>query len=158
MKVPKAITLGTKEYVEIITKLHLYIARYGCAWVHSYLNYIPLRYRKAKGRNAGAYIIAKICQEYRVTQFELFNSSDRKELTVAKQLLCALVSKHLGYSQVEIASYFDKTKHFAHRSIHTIEEKLKENHPFDKEVIARYRKLDGLIMAYMVFDPTHRIK
>lgn len=153
MKIPKGITVGTKEYIEIITKLHLYIAKYGCAWVHKYMNFIPLKFRKVNGRNAGAYIISKICSEYQITQYDLFNSNDRKELTEARQLLCTLVSKHLGYNQVEIASYFDKTKHFANRSIKTINQKLKENHPFDKKVIDRYKKLDLLISSYMDFKP-----
>jgi len=153
MKIPKGITVGTKEYIEIITKLHLYIAKYGCVWVHKYMNNMPLKFRKVNGRNAGAYIISKICNEYQITQYDLFNSNDRKELTEARQLLCVLVSKHLGYSQVEIASYFDKTKHFANRSISTINKKLKENHPFDKKVIDRYRKLDLLIGSYMSFKP-----
>lgn len=156
MNIPKAITIGTKEYVEIMTKLHLYIARYGCTWVHNYLNYIPLRYTKVKNRNAGAYIINKICHEYKITSFDLFNSSERNELTEARQLLCALVSKHLGFTQKEIASYFDKTKYFAHRSIKTINEKVRENHPFDKVVVGRYQKLDSLITAYMGFQPKNK--
>lgn len=153
MKVPKAITIGTKEYVEIMTKLHLYIARYGCTWVHHYLNYIPLRYAKVKNRNAGAYIINKVCHTYKITGFDLFHSNERKELTEARQVLCTLVSKHLGFSQVEIASYFEKTKYFAHRSINAVNQKLKENHPFDKALIDRYKKLDALITAYMGFKP-----
>lgn len=153
MKIPKDITLGTKEYVEIITSLHLYIAKYGCHWVHNYLKNIPLRYKKVNGRNAGAYIVAKICHEYKVTRFELFNSNERNELTEARQMLCVLTSKHLGFSQVEIASYFDKTKHFANRSIKTINKKIAENHPFDKSMITRYKKLDTLISSYMTFKP-----
>lgn len=153
MKIPKDITVGTKEYVEIITSLHLYIAKYGCDWVHNYLKNIPLRYQKVNGRNAGAYIVAKICQEYRITRFDLFNSNGRNELTEARQILCVLTSKHLGYNQTEIASYFDRTKHFANRSIKTINKKLKENHPFDKKMIARYKKLDTLISSYMIFKP-----
>lgn len=153
MKVPQAITVGTKDYVEIITKLHLYIAKYGCSWVHKYMTNLPLRHRKVNGRNAGAYIEAKVCFEYKVTRFDLFHATGRKELTEARQMLCALVSKHLGYNQVEIASYFDKTKYFAHRGINSINERVKENHRLDKKMIARYRRLDNLISAYMEFVP-----
>lgn len=158
MKVPKAITVGTKEYIEIMTKLHLYISKYGCAWVHKYMSNIPLKHKKVNGRNAGAYIEAKVCQEYKVTRFDLFHTSGRKELTEARQMLCALVSKHLGFNQVEIASYFDKTKHFANRSIKSINERVKENHRLDKKMIARYRKLDNIISAYMEFVPKQTIK
>lgn len=153
MRIPKNITIGTKEYVEIMTMLHLYISKYGCTWVHNYVKNIPLRHRKVNGRNAGAYIVAKVCQEYKITQFDLFHSNSRNEMTEARQMLCILAAKHLGFSQVEIAGFFDKTKHFAYRSIKAMNKRIKDNHPFDKRTLARYRKLDSLIAAYMAFQP-----
>lgn len=156
MKVPKAITVGTKDYVEIMTTVNLYIAMYGCKRVRTYLKNIPLRLRKVEGRNAGAYIVAKICQEYKITEYNLFNGTGRKDLTEARQMLCALVHKHLGYNHAEIAAYFGKTRYFAVRGIKAMNGKLKDNLPFDKVVIARYKKLDGLISAYMVFKPKEK--
>lgn len=153
MKVPQEITIGTKEYVEIMTKINLYIATYGCKWVHNYVNNIPLRYRKIKGRNAGAYIVSKVCNEYKVTEYDLFQDSGRKELTEARQVLCALVSRHLKYNQTEISSYFGKTRFFATRAIQSVNQRVAENHPFDKKMIARFKKLDGLISSYLAFNP-----
>ena len=153
MKVPQQITVGTKEYVEIMTKINLYIATYGCNWVHNYINNIPLRFQKVKGRNAGGYIISKVCNEYKVTEFDLFNGSGRKELTEARQVLCALIARHLRYNQKQIASYFNKSRYFATRAIQSINSRVSEKHPFDKEMIAHFTKLDGLVTSYMAFEP-----
>lgn len=158
MKVPQEITIKTKEYVEIIAKLNLYIASYGVIWVHNYMDNIPLRYRKVNGRNAGAYIVGKICEEYEVTEFDLYNGKGRKNLTEPRQILCALVARHLGYSQTEISSFFGRTRFFATRSIQTINKKVKENHPFDKEIVTRFKKLDSLVSAYMSFSPSKSTK
>lgn len=152
MNIPQSITVVTKEYVEIMTKLNLYIAKYGCSWVHNYINNIPLRHRKVEGKNAGAYIVAKVCQEYKVTEYDLFNSK-RQDLMEAKQMLCVLVHRHLKLSNREIATYFKRTRHFVDRSIKTIEMKQKDNLPFDKKTLARFRKLDSLVGAYLAFVP-----
>ena len=152
MNIPQSITVSTKEYVEIMTKLNLYIAKYGCDWVHNYINNIPLRYRKVEGKNAGAYIVAKVCQEYKVTEYDLFNSK-KQELTEAKQILCVLTYRHLKLTSREIATYFHRTRHFVDRSIKTMETKMNDNLPFDKKVLARFRKLDALVGAYLAFVP-----
>ena len=153
MKVPTAITIETKEYVAIMTKINLYIATYGCGWVHNYIDNIPLRFSKVDGRNAGAYIIAKVCTEYQVTEFDLFQDSGRKELTEARQVLCTLVARHLHYNQAEISAYFGKTRFFATRAIQSITQRVAENHAFDQKMITRFKKLDGLVSAYMAFKP-----
>lgn len=156
MNIPNSITVTTKEYVEIVTKINLYIAKYGCDWVHHYINNIPLRYRKVEGRNAGAYIVAKVCQEYKVTEYDLFNTRKQGEIMEAKQMLCVLAARHLNLNHKEIASYFNRTRHFVERSIKTMEMKVSDNLPFDKRTLARYRKLDALVGAYLAFVPKNR--
>lgn len=156
MKVPKNIVVQTKEWVQIMTKVSLYVSVYGCETVNYILDTVPLRRSKRHGRNAGAYIINKVCQEYKITQYDLFESTARRELTEARQLLCVLIEKHLGFSKTEISSHFNRSRHFAKRMIHQFNKKLEENHPIDKKVIDRYKKLDRLVTAYMEFKPKNQ--
>ena len=156
MKVPKDIIVSTKDYVQIITKVNLFISIYGCEAVSKFLNTIPLHRSKKNGRNAGAYIINKICQEYKITQYDLFESNERLELTEARQLMCVLVEKHLGFNKTQISMYFNRSRHFAKRMIGKFSKILEENHPLDKELIDRYNKLDRLITAYMAFKPKNQ--
>lgn len=153
MKVPKNIVIETKDYVQIMTQVNLFIAIYGCEAVSQYLNTIPLHKSKKNGRNAGAYILNKVCQEYKLTQYDLFESNERLEMTEARQLLCVLMSKHLVFTRTQISTYFNRSRHFAKRMIGKFEATLAENHTLDQEVIKKYQKLDRLITAYMEFKP-----
>jgi chromosomal replication initiation ATPase DnaA len=157
MKVPKNIVVTTKDYIQIMTQVNLFISIYGCEAVRQYLNTIPLKHSKKEGRNAGAYIINKICQDYRITQYDLFESNERKELTQARQLLCVLIEKHLGFNKTQISTYFNRSRHFAKRMIGKFQVTLKENHKLDQQVIDRYKKLDRLITAYMAFKPNTKL-
>lgn len=157
MKVPKNIVVVTKDYVQIMTKVNLFISIYGCEVVSQYLNTIPLHKSKKEGRNAGAYIVNKVCQEYQITQYDLFESNGRLEITEARQLLCVLVEKHLGYNKTQISIYFNRSRHFAKRMIGRFHDTLKENHKLDQEVIKRYTNLDRLITAYMAFKPKTKL-
>lgn len=153
MKVPKNIVVTTKDYIQIMTQVNLFISIYGCEAVRQYLNTIPLKRTKKDGRNAGGYIVNKVCQEYQITQYDLFESNGRLEITEARQLLCVLIEKHLEFNKVQISSYFNRSRHFAKRMIGKFHIILEENHTLDQELIARYRKLDRLITAYMAFKP-----
>ncbi len=153
MKIPTHITISTKEYVKIQTKLTLYIAQFGCQIVEMYLDTIPLRMFKKEGKHLGAYIESKVCEEYKVTRYELLESSSRQNISEARQVLCVLCEKHLNLSKTEISILFHKSRHFAKRMISNFNDKLKENHPFDKNLIERYRRLDSLIGAYVDFKP-----
>src|SRR5690606_34403828 len=105
MNVPKNIIIQTKEYVQIVTKVNLYISLYGCEAVNQYLNMLPLKWSKKNGRNIGGYIINKVCQEYQITKYELFESNGRGELTEARQLLCVLVDKYMDFNHQQISHY-----------------------------------------------------
>jgi hypothetical protein len=158
MKMPKQFVITTKDYIQIQTKLNLYIAKFGCKKVEAYLDSLPLRMHKQDGKNAGAYLINKICQEYKLSQYELFESNARKEITDARRMLCVLAYRHLDANQNEITSQFDRTRFFASRAINDITTKVKENHPLDKELVDRFKKLDALLSAYMGFRPKSKLK
>jgi len=153
MKIPQQIIITTKEYIQIQTKLNLYIAKFGCKAVEMYLDTIPLRMRKRDGKNLGAYIISKVCQEYGITRYELFESSARNTTTEARQLLCVFAEKYLGLTKTEISALFNRSRHFAKRLISDFQKKEKEQHPLDKPFFDRYTKLDTLIRAYLDFKP-----
>lgn len=158
MKMPKQFVITTKDYIQIQTKLNLYIAKFGCKKVEAYLDTLPLRMYKQDGKNAGAYIVNKICQEYKLSQYELFESTARKEITEARQMLCVLADVHLEVSQGEISAQFEKSRHFAKRAVNDLKKVVKENHPIDKKLIDRYKKLDALVSAYMGFRPKSKLK
>ncbi|NGF76844.1 hypothetical protein G5B10_13235 [Fluviicola sp. SGL-29] len=153
MKIPPQIIISTKEYVQIVTKVNLYIAKFGCKAVEMYLDTIPLRMRKRDGKNLGAYIISKVCQQYEITRYELFESSTRNITMEARQLLCVLAEKYLGLTKTEISALFNRSRHFAKRLITDFYQKKEQNHPFDKRIIDNYSKLDLLIQSYVDFKP-----
>ncbi len=152
-KVPLKFEVATSEYIQIQTKLNLIIARYGCEIVASYLDSIPLRMLKRDGKLLGAYIENKVCEEYNITRYDLIESSGREKISEARQLLCVFAEKYLHMSKTDVALMFNKSRHFSKRMIGTFQNKLKENHPFDKKLIERYRRLDALFSAYVDFKP-----
>jgi len=151
--IPRHIIIVTKDYVQIMTKVNLFISIYGCKTVSQYINTIPLNRIKKEDVNMLGYIIEKVCQVYKITKYDLFESNERKELTEARQLLCVLIEKHLGFNKTQISTYFNRSRHFAKRMIGKFQLTLKENHVLDKKVIAKYKKLDRLITGYMAFNP-----
>lgn len=153
MNLPTKFFLQTNDYMYIQAKVNQYVAVYGCEAVRQYLESFPLRWVKKDGKNLGAYLVNKVCEEYQITQYDLFESGGRLELSEARQLLCVLMEKHLHYTKVQISSYFNRSRHFAKRTILGFEKILAENHPIDQKVITRYKKLDRLIAAYMAFKP-----
>ncbi|ASS50161.1 MAG: hypothetical protein A3D31_11375 [Candidatus Fluviicola riflensis] len=155
MKIPNQIVIVTKEYVQIQTKLNLYIAKYGCKAVDSYLDSIPLRMTKVDGKHLGAYIIGKICQEYGITRYDLFESSGRQDnLAEARLFICVLAERYVKLQKTEMSKMFNKSRHFAKRLLHDFN-LLDENHVGDKKILARFHRLDALIKAYIDFKPNN---
>lgn len=156
MKIPQQIVITTKEYIQIQTKLNLYIAKYGCKVVEMYLDTIPIKMQKKDGKFLGAFIAGKVCKEFQITNYQLFESTERHKITQARQLLCVLVEKYLQLSRVEIAAMFNRSRHFSKRMLTDFYERLRENHPLDQPFLERYHKLDMLIKAYVDFTPKNR--
>lgn len=152
-KVPDKIVVSTKALIQVHTKVNLYVALYGVEAIEMYLDAIQLRMSKRDGKHVGGYIVSKVCQEYQITRYDLFESAGRKHITEARQLLCVFAHKYLMQNHEEISSQFHRSRHFAKRMIGNFNDKLEENHPFDKQLIERYHKLDSLISAYMDFKP-----
>lgn len=153
MKIPRQFVITTSEYVHIQTKLNCYIAKYGCKAISAYLDSIPLRMQKHEGKNIGAYIVNKVCQEFQITQFDLFESTGRQHITDARKVLCALVDKYMGTTQEELSSQFGRSRHFAKRMIGDMTRILKANHPLDQHIITQFKRLDALVSAYKGFEP-----
>lgn len=153
LKVPQQITLSTPDWIRILTKVNLFIATYGCQVFETYLDSMPLRIYKRDGKLLGAYIENKICQEYKLTRFELAEGHPTVEIKEARQMLCYFCEKYLKLNRTEISTLFHKTRHFAKRAIKEIDQKIIENHPFDKKLIERHKRLDAFISAYVDFKP-----
>ena len=69
-----------------------------------------------------------------------------------------MAENHLNTSQKEISAQFDKSRFFANRAVNEIRKIVKENHPIDKQLIDRYKRLDALVSAYMGFRPKSKLK
>jgi chromosomal replication initiation ATPase DnaA len=145
--------VSTKQYINIQTKLNLYIAKFGCETIEMYLDNLPLKVEKRDGKHLGNYIESKVCEEYKITHYELFESSKRKEISQARQLLCVFTEKYLHISRTDISLLFRRSRHFAKRLITDFNKRVEENHPFDKKLLERYKRLDTLISAYIEFSP-----
>lgn len=153
LQIPKQIIVSTADYIKLQTKLNLLVALYGCQLLDTYLDNLPLRIHKRDGKLLGAYIENKICQEYKITRYDLAEGYPTTEVKEARQIACYLCEKYLDLNRSVISSHFHKTRHFAKRLIKDFEQKLEENHPFDKKMIERYRRLDVLISSYVDFKP-----
>lgn len=153
MKIPEKFEVYSSEYIQIQTKLNLYIAKFGCQLVSSYLDSIPLRMLKRDGKLLGAYIENKVCEEYKITRYDLLESACRHNITEARQLLCVFAEKYLQMSRTDISLLFNKSRHFTKRMIGSFQHRLEENHSYDKKLIERYRRLDAIIGSYVDFKP-----
>lgn len=153
IKIPEKFEVYTSEYIQIQTKLNLYIAKYGCSLVLSHLDSIPLRMLKRDGKLLGAYIENKVCEEYKITRYDLLESACRHNITEARQLLCVFAEKYLQMSRTDISLLFNKSRHFTKRMIGSFQHRLEENHSYDKKLIDRFRRLDAIIGSYVDFKP-----
>jgi hypothetical protein len=158
MNIPNEITIPTKEFVQIFTKFCLYLTKYGAKAMEDYLDSIPLRMAKSDGKHLGAYIINTTCQEFEIDghpliRHELFSTKERRsEYAEARMLLCVLTNKYVKLDNSQISAMFNKTRHFAKRAISDFE-KLDESIPSHRKLIAKYKKIDALISAYVDFKP-----
>jgi chromosomal replication initiation ATPase DnaA len=151
MEIPNKFTVETKDFIQIQTMLSLHIAKYGSKAVSNFLSTVPIRIQKKDGKNLGHYIEAKILEEFKISNFELFESTKRKEITQARQLLCVFTEKYLQVSRTEMAKMFHRSRHSVRRLILDFEFKLNQNHARNKKFIDSYRRLDSLISAYVEF-------
>lgn len=158
MNIPSNFNMQTKEFVQAVTKFCLYLSKFGAKAMGDYLDSIPLRMTKADGKHLGAFIIGKICQEYEntsqpITRHDLFSSKERRQdLAEARMLLCVFAHQYVQLDNSEISAMFNKTRHFAKRALSDFE-KLDESIPGHRKLIAKYRKIDTLIRAYVDFKP-----
>lgn len=149
-------TVSVQRYVQIQMKLNAYIATFGCEIVDMHLDSLPVKLHKRNNRHVGAYIENKLCEAYGITRYQLMESTGRKDITEARELLCVLVKKYLQLSHTNISVMFGRSRHFAKRMIHSFDDKLKGDYAQFKEQIAIYKRLDLLIANYMDFNPVSK--
>lgn len=158
MNIPSNFNVQTKEFVQVFTKFCLYLSKFGTKAMEEYLDSIPIKMGKTDGKHLGAYIINKILEEYEhaetpFSRYELFNSNERRqEISDARIILCVLAQKYLNLKDGEISSMFNKSRHFSKRS-HAMFKALDESIPADRKLLAKYKKIDTLVNAYVNFKP-----
>jgi chromosomal replication initiation ATPase DnaA len=158
MNVPSNFSVETREVIEIHTMLQLYLAQYGSNAVREYLKRVPLKIHKKNGKHLGHYIEAKVCEEFEITPYELYESNKRKEVSEARQILCVLCEKHLDISRTDISELFHRSRHLAKRLITDFHKKLAVYNEENSNFLMRYKKLDSIITAYIEFQPAKKSK
>lgn len=158
MNIPKNFNAQTKEFAQVFTKFCLLFAKFGAKNMNDYLDSIPVRMGKTNGRHTGAYIVHKVLQEFEdpengVSKYELYTSKERRqELTEARMLVCVFAHKYLDMDNTEISSMFNKSRDFAKRALSDFG-KLNESIPAHRKLLAKYKKIDTLVNAYVNFTP-----
>jgi hypothetical protein len=158
MNIPSNFNVQTKEFVQVFTKFCLYLSKFGTKAMDAYLDSIPVKMGKTDGKHLGAYIIGKVlesCEQSGTpfSRYELFNSKERRqELAEARMLLCVLAHKYVKLDNGEISSMFNKSRDFAKRALSDFS-KLDEAIPAHRKLLAKHKKLDTLVNAYVNFTP-----
>lgn len=158
MNVPSNFSVETREVIEIHTMLQLYLAQYGSKAVRDYMKGVPLKIQKKNGKHLGHYIEAKVCEEFSITPYELYESNKRNEVSEARQILCVLCEKHLDMSKTDISEMFHRSRHLAKRLINDFYKKQSTFDQGNSKLLSRYKKLDSLITAYVEFTPSKKDK
>lgn len=158
MNIPSNFNMQTKEFVQVFTKFCLYLTKFGAKAMGDYLDSIPLKMGKMDGKHVGAYIINKVLQEYEntdkpVLKDDLYHSKERRqEISEARMLVCVLTSKYLKLDHRQVSAMFNKSRDFSKRFISDFS-KLDESSPVDRKLLAKYKKIDTLVSAYVNFKP-----
>lgn len=158
MNIPSSFNAQTKEFTQVFTKFCLLFAKFGAKELNDYLDSIPVKMGKSNSRHTGAYIVNKVLQEYEniekpFSKYELFTSKERRmELSEARMLICVLAHNYLQLDNGEISAMFNKSRDFAKRALSDFA-KLDETIPAHRKLIAKYKKVDTLVNAYVNFKP-----
>lgn len=158
MNIPGNFNTHTKEFVQVFTKFCLLFAKFGAKKMNDYLDSIPVKMGKTNGRYTGAYIVNKVLQLYEdsdtpFSKYELYTSKERRqELAEARMLVCVFAHKYLEMDNGEISSMFNKSRDFAKRALSDFA-KLDEAIPGHRKLLAKYKRVDTLINAYVNFKP-----
>ena len=158
MNIPHNFNMSTKEFVQVVTKFCLYLTKFGPKEMSDYLDSIPVKMGKMDGKHVGAYIVNKVLQEYEstdrpISKLDLYSSKERRqEIAEARMLVCVLTSKYLKLDHREVSAMFNKSRDFAKRFISDFS-KLNEASPVDRKILAKYKKIDTLVSAYVNFKP-----
>lgn len=158
MNIPQNFNAQTKEFAQVFTKFCLLFAKFGAKAMGDYLDSIPVKMGKVDGKHLGAYIVNKVLEQYEssekpVSKYELYNSKERRqELWEARMLVCVFTHQYLQLNHGEVSAIFNKDRDFAKRHLLHFS-KLDESSPVDRKILAKYKKVDTLISAYVNFTP-----
>ncbi len=154
MNIPKSFIISTPDFMRLQGKLLMFCASIGCARMDSYFDLIQAREFKQNKKFVGKYLTSKICEEFEISEYQLFESGKQSsEVTIARHFHCILAFKLLGMSKAMASRTIGRSKHLAKRAFKETEPRiLNPTNKFDVELAARYRRLESLINAYINFQ------
>lgn len=108
---------------------------------------------KKNNRHAGKYLINKVCEEYEIAEYQLFESTSRKELTDARTVYCAVAYKVFDLTQQQISKGFGSHRNLVYRAVKEIEEAVSQPNPtpYQKELLKKYNRVLFRMNAYLTF-------
>ncbi|CAG5086817.1 helix-turn-helix domain-containing protein [Parvicella tangerina] len=153
MKVPAKIKVSTSELLQAQSKFLLLCAKYGCKMIDEIMDNMLLRAYKQNNRYAGNFLISKVCEEFQVTRYDLFESKARKEMIDARKVYCAVAYQTLNLTQDQIGKSIGGDRNLVYRAIKDIEESLTTPNPvpYQKELLKKYNRVLFRVKAYLEF-------
>lgn len=154
MKIPGKLTVATSEIINAQTKFLLLCTKYGCNVIENIMDYLLVRDYKKNNRQAGRYLIAKVCEEFQITEYELFESKARKEITDAKKVYCVVAYNVFNLSQEQIGKAFGQNRHLVHRALKDITEAEASPKPlpYQRKLLESYKRVLFRMKAYLNFQ------
>lgn len=153
MKVPGKIKVSTSELLQAQSKFLLLCAKYGCKMIDEIMDNMLLRAYKQNNRYAGNFLISKVCEEFQITRYDLFESKARKDLIDARKVYCAVAYQTLNLTQDQIGRAIGGDRNLVYRAIKDIEEASTNPNPvpYQKELLKKYNRVLFRVKAYLNF-------
>lgn len=154
MKPPIKFLINTPEFIKLQSLFILMVATYGCDNVKALLEFYRAKAFKKDDRHAGAFLIAKICEEYQITEYEFQSSDKRGEVVEARHIFCILSEVHLGMTKEMASAVFGKSKHFGKRAFKDTYKRIKyPSLKSDIRLKERFERIETRLRAYLAFQP-----
>lgn len=153
MRIPHNFQVVTSDLINVQNKFTLLCATLGCRTIDKMMDSFVLRVYRTNNRHAGKYLTGKVCEEFQITEYELFESKARKELTDARKVYCAVAYEVFDLTQDQIGKAFGNNRHLVHRAVKEITEAATNPQPFpyQKMLLDKYNRILFRMKAYLTF-------
>lgn len=153
MKIPGKLNVATSEILNAQTKFLLLCAKYGCQVIDTLMDSLLLKEHDSHNKQAGRFLIGKVCEEFLITEYDLFESKARKELTDARKVYCAVAYEVFDLTQDQIGRGFGSDRNLVYRALKDITEAATSPNPapYQKQLLQKYNRVLFRMRAYLNF-------